>query len=473
MKSGPVLIVDLDGTLLRSDTLLESFWLALGQNWKTIFSVTELKNGRAALKRHFANTVSLDVTTLPYDPTVIDYIKRWRERGGRTALATASDQLIADKIAKHLGLFDEVHGSNGSLNLKGPAKADFLVEQFAETGFIYMGDAKADLPVWKSTRKGITVNASRALRDKADQLGTDIHHISTASVSILPYVKVLRPHQWLKNLLVFLPMLLAHQLSVSLLLQSLLAFVAFSLISSGAYVLNDLTDLNSDRAHPRKSQRPFAAGDIPIAHGIWMIGSLLLGGAFVAISTGAGVAAVMLLYFIVTAAYSYYLKQRIIIDVCVLAGLYTLRIIAGGEATSIPISTWLLVFSIFFFFGLATIKRQAELIDCSKRNLLSASGRGYRTEDLPFVSIIGISSCYISVLVMALYINSLITAELYTFPAALWGICAILLYWTSYIALVTHRGNMHDDPIIYAAKSRTSWVCFLLVLGCVITATIL
>ncbi len=473
MRSDLVLVVDLDGTLLRSDILLESFWLALGQNWRTIFSIFKLKNGRAALKRHLANTVSLDIAALPYDPTVINYIKRWRERGGRTVLATASDQLIADKIAKHLNLFDEVHGSNGIQNLKGSVKANFLAQRFADTEFIYMGDSAADMPIWKSANKGITVNAPRTLRSHADSLGIEMEHLNTTSNTVYSYCKALRPHQWLKNLLVFLPMLLSHQLSTTLLFQSLLAFISFCLISSSAYVLNDLADLKSDRAHPRKRMRPFAAGIIPLAHGGWMVATLLFSGTILAAVQGWNTLAVVLIYYVLTIVYSCHLKQKIIIDICVLAGLYTMRLIYGGTATGISLSPWLLVFSIFFFFGLASIKRQAELVDNSKRGISNVSGRGYHIRDLPFVSMIGISSSYISVLVMGLYINSPDTLELYAFPPALWGICVVLLYWTSYLSIVTHRGEMHDDPVLYAAKNRTSHICFLLILVLMIGATTL
>lgn len=466
MKDGllPVLVVDLDGTLLRSDMLVESFWSAFGRDWRSPFkSLVALASGRAALKRHLAQAARVDATTLPYDPTVVAYVEAWRLHGGRTALVTASDRTIAVQVADHLGLFDEVYGSDGVLNLKGETKAAFLADHFCAEGFAYMGDAAADLPVWQRARKAITVNAPQSLKGRAEQSATDVEHLTTRVQSFGPYLKALRPHQWLKNILVFLPMLVAHQLDGTTLLLSTLAFIAFSLIASSVYVLNDLLDLTADRAHPRKRLRPFASGSVPVAHGGWMAAGLLAGGAGMAAMLGWRFALVMMAYYALTTAYSLSLKRLVVIDICVLAGLYTLRILAGGVATDLLISMWLLAFSIFFFLSLAAVKRQAELVDSAERGKLNAAGRGYQVADLPIISMIALCSGYVSVLVMALYVNSPMVRELYPQPRALGGICGILLYWVTYMVMITHRGAMHDDPVVYAAKDRTSQVCALLI----------
>ena len=476
MKDGidPVLVVDLDGTLLRSDILYESFWSALGRDWRSPFAaLMALGSGRAALKKHLANAGRVDVTTLPYDPAVIAYIEAWRLGGGRTALVTASDQTIADQVAAHLGLFDEIYGSDGQVNLKGAAKADFLAQHFNASGYTYMGDATADLPVWQRARKTITINASQSLKSRAEQQGTDVEHLTTRVHTLIPYLKALRPHQWLKNVLVFLPMLVAHQLDWVAFLQSLLGFIAFSLIASSVYVLNDLLDLAADRAHPRKRHRPFASGSVPIAHGGWMAAGLLVVGASIAALLGWRFALIMVVYYGLTTAYSLSLKRLVVIDICVLACLYTLRIIAGGAATGTLISMWLLAFSIFFFLSLAAVKRQAELVDSAERGKLDATGRGYQVADLPIISIIALCSGYVSVLVMALYVNSPTVRELYAQPRALGGICGILLYWVTYMVMITHRGAMHDDPVVYASKDRTSQVCAALIVVFAVAGAVL
>ena len=327
-----------------------------------------------------------------------------------------------------------------------------------------MGDAKADLPVWGKAVKAITVNVSRPLRARVEALGCEVEHITSQTSSINPYLKALRPHHWLKNFLVFLPMLLAHQFTSETVQKSLLAFTVFSLVASSVYVLNDLLDLASDRAHPRKRNRPFASGSLPIAHGTWLAPLLLVAGFLIALSLGAQFVLVILGYYAATTAYSLYLKRRLVIDICTLAGLYTLRIIAGGAATGVPLSVWLLAFSIFIFFALAAVKRQTELVDGVATGKVSSHGRGYHVSDLPLLANMALSSGYVSVLVMALYLNSPAVQELYPSPSVLWGICLVLLYWLSRMVMLAHRGNMHDDPIVFAVKDRASQICLLMIL---------
>jgi len=460
-----VLVVDLDNTLLRSDMLFESFWATFSEDWSTPFlAARAVGKGRSALKRLLAQRARIEVETLPYDESVVAYVRRWREGGGRTALVTACDHEIATRISAHLGLFDEVHGSDGVCNLKGATKADFLKDRFGAGRFAYMGDAAADLPVWEAAGRAITVNLPRALRASVEMLDPNAEHLETVPASIRPYIKALRPHQWLKNVLVFLPMLTAHQISAFTLLQSLGAFVAFSLIASSVYVINDLLDLKADRAHPRKCRRPFASGDVPIAHGGMMLAGSMGIGTAISVLLGWQFVVVMVIYFAATTAYSLALKRRVIVDICTLAALYTMRIVAGAAATGIPLSAWLLAFSAFFFFSLAAVKRQAELIDGTARGELQAAGRGYRVDDLPIVAMMATASGYVSILVMALYVSSPKVAELYSQPLVLGGICCVLFYWISRIVLLTHRGYMHDDPVVFAARDRISQICALAVL---------
>lgn len=453
--------------------LFESFWSALGRDWRSPFlSFFALTGGRSSLKRHLAMASAVEIATLPYDPKVIAFVQEWRASGGRTALVTASDGDFADAIAGYLGIFDEAYGSDSKMNLKGERKGQFLEERFGSKGFAYMGDARADLPVWKRAAKAITVNAPASLRMEAERVCDSVENLVTETKSFKHYVRALRPHQWLKNVLVFLPMLAAHQLDSHTFLLSLLAFVCFSLVASSVYILNDLLDLAADRAHPRKRLRPFASGAIPIAHGAWMASVLLLLGGVLAASIGPLFLLAMAAYYLLTSAYSLLLKRRIVIDICVLAGLYTARIIAGGVATEIALSVWLLAFSGFFFLSLAAVKRQAELIDSADRGSLRPNGRGYHVDDLPIISMIAIGAGYVSVLVLTLYVDSPAVVELYARPEALWGVCAVLLYWISRTVMVAHRGHMHDDPIVYAAKDRISQLCLLITVAFVVAGAL-
>lgn len=448
--------------------LYETFWAAFARDWYTpLRALRSLWAGRAALKAELARRVQIDPALLPYNEPVLQRLRDWRAAGGRSALVTASDQGIADAIADHLGLFDEVYGSDGRRNLKGAKKAAFLRERYADTGFSYIGDSRADLAVWPDAHEKITFGADSGLRAAAERCGEGrTTYLSPQDkVDIGAYVKALRPHQWLKNLLVFVPMLTAHDLTWRAFGISLIAFIAFSMIASSVYVLNDLLDLSADRTHPRKRLRPFASGRLRVQNGGWMAPGLLLGGMLLALLVGLPFLGVICSYYVVTLLYSLNLKRRLVIDICTLAGLYTLRIVAGGTATGLPLSVWLLAFSIFFFFALAAVKRQAELVDGVRAGKIKAHGRGYHVEDLPLIGTMATASGYVAVLVMALYVNSPDISARYSEPALLWGICLVLLYWISRIVMITHRGMMHDDPVVYAARDRNSQICAVLIFG--------
>jgi len=457
-----VLAVDLDGTLLRSDMLFECFWAAVAQDWRAPFTATRaLRKSIPALKREMALAACPDVTRLPYNPEVIARIEAWRATGGHVVLITASDQILADRIAAHLGLFDEVFGTTPGHNLKAGEKATFLAERYGEGGFTYIGDSAADLAVWQRAGAAITVGASSAFRGKVEAITDKATHLSPPESLIWPILKAMRPHQWLKNVLIFVPMLASQSLSPETLLQCLVAFLAFGLVASAGYVLNDLLDLGPDRAHARKCHRPLASGRLQVPVGTALFPVLLLLGLATAATLGAAFFGVIAFYFTMTMGYSLWLKRKVIVDICILAGLYTLRIVAGGVATGIGLSLWLLAFSMFFFFALAAVKRQAELVHVKDSDQKKAAGRGYRLDDLPVITQMAISSGMVSILVLALYINDPVTKAHYTSPTLLWGVCVLLLFWISRVILVTHRGKMDDDPLVFAVSDRTSLATFI------------
>ena len=456
-----VLAVDLDGTLIASDMLHESFWATLASDRRQFARACGalVTGGRAAVKAALAGA-EIDVARLPYKAEVLEEIRRRREAGAHVVLATASDATLARAVADHLGLFDEVMASDGTTNLKGRTKAEALTEKYGETGFAYAGDATADLPVWKAAKEAIAVDVTPALTSRiSTDLVTKIDSSAAPANRAAVALKALRPHQWLKNLLVFVPMLLSHQIDGATFLSALAAFVAFSLTASSVYVLNDLLDLSADRAHPRKRLRPFASGALPLQAGLALAPGLFLAGLAVGAVAGPLFLGVLVFYYLCTLAYSLVLKRFTVIDICMLAGLYTLRVIAGAAATLTPPSVWLLGFSIFFFLALAAVKRQAELVDLVASGKEKAAGRGYLPEDLPLITMMALAAGYVSVLVAGLYLTSDAVAELYSFPPALWGICAVLIYWISRIVMLTHRSRMHDDPIVFAVTDRVSLVC--------------
>ena len=469
----PVLVVDLDNCLVRAEVLFETFDSTYGHNWKSFFlSLTSFLRGRATLTQKLANLSAIDVSALPYDLKVIALIREWRESGGRTALITTSDSQIAEAVAQYFDLFDEVHGSDEALHLRETNKAEFLVSRFGDAGFVYVGNHADDVAVWKQSAKAITVNASPSLRRDVELHCRKVEHLETKrTATYVEYLREMRPHQWLKNTLVFVPMLASHRLDAPVIFSSLLAFLCFSLIASSVYILNDLHDLSADRAHPRKRRRPIAAGEISIGNGLYMATGLLALGAILSSTLGLSFVLIIVGYYTLTLAYSLELKKRIVVDIFVLASLYTIRTVAGGAATGIHLSLWLLAFSVFFFLALAAVKRQAELIDSAKRGHLKANGRGYHVDDLPIISMIAISAGYGSVLVMMMYVNSPEVLKLYAHPEALWGVCVVLFYWITRTVMIAHRGEMNDDPVVFAAKDRVSLVCLLITLGIILTGS--
>lgn len=455
-----MLVVDLDGTLLRTDMLYETFCAAVARDWRNVFlALPALTRGPAELKRFLADAATLDVATLPYDEAVLTLVNDHRKSGGRTALVSAAHHDLVTAIAGHLGVFDEAFGSDGKTNLKGRAKGAFLEERYGYEGFTYVGDSSADLEVWNRASSIVTANASPRVRLRAEQLERPVRHLPTEARPALEYLRALRPHQWLKNLLVFIPLLAGHRLDLPTLGESLVAYISFCLVASSVYVMNDLVDLPSDRDHPRKRFRAFASGRVPLAHGLVMLPALLLAGFSLAMLAGWPFVLIMIVYFTLTTGYSLVLKRHMVIDICTLAILYTTRIVAGALATGISLSVWLLAFSLFFFFALAALKRQVELVDIASRDGMNARGRGYHVDDLAILSPTVLASGYVSVLVLALYVASDDVTLLYSQPAALWGVCVILFYWITRVALLANRGCIDDDPIVFALSDRASHLC--------------
>ena len=449
------LVVDLDGTLCRTDTLHEALLRMVTSYPAKLLSLPAwLAEGRAGLKAHLADLGVVDPAELPLNEAVLETVRTARESGRRTALVSAADQRQVTAVAQATGLFDEAYGSAEGRNLKGAEKAAFLTAHFGPEKYDYIGDSKADLPVWKSARHAITVQANSSMRHAAASANANVAHLDPPEGRGKATLKALRPHQWSKNVLLFLPMLAAHDLSK--LLPVFLGFVAFCLTASAVYVINDLIDLPLDRAHPRKRNRPFASGALNASTGVVLAVGLLLGAMILGLATGnLGFIAVLGAYLICTFVYSLWLKRKLLVDVLMLAALYTVRIIAGGAAASVALSPWLLGFSMFLFLALAAVKRQAELTDQMKTGRTS-SGRAYEVEDLPILRGIALSAGNAAVLVLALYISSDVVQALYSRPELIWLICPLLLYWVMRMVMKTHRGEMTDDPIVYAAKDRIS-----------------
>ena len=456
------LVVDLDGTLIRTDLLVESASQFLIQHPFQLFRpLLWLLKSKSVLKTELAQRVHLDVSSLPYNLDVIEWLQMQKRQGCRLVLATASHRVLAEQVAQHLHLFDEVLATEGDTNLKATAKMDALVARYGEGGYDYVGNDWPDLKVWAKAHTAHVVGASAALMTSAKAQG-NLGEVwpNNAPSSLVSLLKAMRLHQWMKNLLVFVPLMAAHQYGDAKRdVLALIAFMVFSLTASSVYLLNDLVDVQDDRHHPRKRNRPFASGALSLITGWALWPLLLLVAAVLSVVFMPILFTVSLgVYFVLTVAYSLLLKQMAVVDVLTLAALYTLRIIAGAAAVAVAVSFWLLLFSMFIFLSLALIKRYSELKvarDAGKSGALR--GRGYEPDDLELVSSLGGSSGLIAVLVLALYIQDGQAAHLYATPQLIWLACPVMLFWISRAWLIAHRGRMHDDPIVFTLKDKMSW----------------
>lgn len=453
------LCIDLDETLLKTDTLLESVLLLLkSKPFHALLLPLWLLKGKAHLKQQIAQRVTLDVAFLPYQPELLAYLIEQHRTGRKIILATAADIRIAHQIAKHLGLFSKVLASNTTLNLSGFRKLEMINHHLGPGRFVYAGNAKVDLPIWESAKNAIIVNAPNRLVRSVSKVANVRFIFTDRKHPVQAFFRAIRAYQWVKNALVFVPLIAGHQVTHPVpLIHAVLAFVAFSFCSSSAYVLNDLLDLETDRRHPRKKHRPFASGDLPFKAGFFMIPLLLFAGLALSLLLPFGLTITLGAYYVSTLGYSFYLKRVVLVDVILLALLYTIRIIGGGVATNIYISNWLLVFSMFFFLSLALLKRFSELQGLVRQEQELNKSRGYSAVDIEQLASMGSASGYITALVLGLYINSEDVKLLYAHPNILWLTCPLILYWVSRAWLIARRGRMDDDPVVFAIKDRASY----------------
>lgn len=454
------LVVDLDGTLIRTDMLHESTLQAVRDNPSDLVRIPFwLAQGKAQLKQKLAEQIQFDPTTLPYHAEFLNWLRQEHARGRRLILCTASDQHIAQPIADHLGLFAEVIASDGSTNLAGERKAAELVRRFGEKQFDYAGNAPSDLRVWQQARHAIVVNAPATLTQQAQACCKLEQTFPAAPFQLRTWRRLLRIHQWLKNALLFVPIFAAHQFTNAQHWSALLlAFLAFSLCASSVYIANDLTDLENDRHHPRKRNRPFASGAIALWKGVLVAPLLLSVGLVLAYIANPHFLPWLCAYFLLTCAYSWGLKRLVLVDCLTLAILYTLRIVAGAATVNMSLSFWLLAFSAFLFLSLAFVKRYAELQVQALHNKIKTHGRGYLTSDAPLIQMLGVASGFAAIMVLALYLQTEAVLQLYHTPEVVWMAVVVVLFWISWMWLQAHRGEMHDDPVVFAIKDKTSLI---------------
>lgn len=453
----PPLVVDLDGTLTYTDTLIESILVLLKTNPLQFFRILVWAlAGALELKNQLARCVQLEVSLLPWRQDLLDWIGLQREAGRRVVLATAAHRSIADAVASHLGIFDLTLATDDKINLKGANKLA-AIRAALGTDFVYAGDSTADLPVWRSSQAAVVVGASDALERRVRAMVPLEAVFARSGSRWRVWLHAMRVHQWIKNILLFVPLFTAFAFGQGdKVAAAAVAFLAFSLAASGTYLMNDLWDLDSDRRHPRKRERAFASGRIAVGPGIAGAGLLLLAGLTLAAAVSWPTAAVLAGYVVLTTGYSWVLKTYVLIDVLTLALLYTYRVLAGAVATAIAISPWLLAFSLFTFFSLALVKRCAELVNLQQSGRDSTRGRDYRVSDLVVLWPFGASASICAIVVFGLYVATPETAARFAHPQVLWLVAMGLMYWFGRLWIKTARGEMHDDPIVFALRDGGS-----------------
>jgi 4-hydroxybenzoate polyprenyltransferase len=457
----PPLVVNLNRTLVKTDLLIETLVILLKQNPLYVFVLPFwMRKGKAYLQQQIARRVSLDVSVLPYQSRLLAYLRTQRAHRRPLVLTTTQDEQLARQVADHLQLFDMVLGSNGHRPLSAAARRDRLVTLFGEKGYDYAGSGHSDLVAWASARKAIVVNPRRHVQSVVARLAEVEQVFADRQSGFMLYLRALRLHHWVKNLLLFVPLLTTHRMpDLRLLTQASLAFVAFGLCASSVYLLNDLLDLSADRHHPHKRQRPFASGELSLATGLILVPLLLGLSSLVSLALPPAFLGMLGLYYSATLTYSFVLKRVAPLDVLLLAGLYTVRLLAGSAATALWPSPWLLAFSTFLFLSLALLKRYAELVIIMRTvGAEAARARGYQADDRELITAMGIASGYVAVVVLALYITSVAAQRFHSRQETIWLLCPLLLYWISYMWLIAHRGDMHDDPVVFALKNRGSIV---------------
>jgi len=452
------LCVDLDGTLTKVDTLHDSFMLLVRKNPRALLDLPGwLAGGKANLKAHLTRAVTLDVSLLPYNQPLVAYLRGQREMGRSIYLATGADRDLAARVAAHIGLFDGVLASDGASNLTGKTKLAKFRQYFDNSDFDYIGNSMADLELLTASAEPKLANPSMALRGSLRSHGIKVDQSFTDRAPFFPSViRAIRVHQWAKNVLIFLPFILGHKWSLNVAGSAMLAFLCFSFCASGTYLVNDLLDMEADRHHVKKRLRPFAAGDISVLTGIGISALLILLSAVCLLFLPLDFTTWMGIYFVSTLAYSFYFKRMVLLDVLALSGLYTVRLMAGGAATATPISHWLSGFSIFLFLSLAIVKRFAELQNTLQGGLIPKNGRGYQLSDIEQMRSFGTASAFASVVVFANYISGFDVIALYHQPRLLWLVVPLLILWLCRVWLLASRGDLNEDPVVFALTDRMS-----------------
>jgi 4-hydroxybenzoate polyprenyltransferase len=471
------LVVELDGTLSKADSIAEGIVAMLLRRPSDFFGIlSALAKGRRAVAEHLTRLGYVDAEALPIRRDFLDYLERERANGRELHLAASAMQSVADAVAARLGIFGSARGSENGVELRGDAKLQHLQQRFPD-GFSYAGGGDDDIPVWRGASSIVIVGASPATHRAAERLGPAIEREFPAPRrSLRDWIRALRLHQWSKNLLLFVPLLLAHKYNDLAAFQQVVAgFIALGCVASGTYLINDLSDLRADRAHPTKRFRLVARGDLGAMPALLLALALIVGGLIGGAAVGLAFGGLLVLYVAMTLAYSLHLKTVPIFDAFVLGSLYTLRVLMGSVLIHVTNSPWLLSFTMFSFFSLSMAKRHLEIVRAPATGRAGGkiAGRGYVESDAPLTLSFGVSSSLCAILILFFYVtNDAYSTNLYAHPRWLWLIAVWVFLWFARIWLLTHRGELNDDPVLFAVRDPWSYVLGLLIAGTFVMAVL-
>lgn len=458
-----ILFVDLDHSLLKTDILWEQLLHILTrQPWK-IFKILHLGlTNLPGLKKICADQAPLEVATLPYNEDVLHLINTYKTKGKKVVLATASHKSIATQIAHYLNIFDDVIATEDT-NLKSHQKLKAMQQYAKKQAFGYVGDSKSDLAIFDASKEVYIMGTLPYVRSH------------TRLKSPTPFwkacMRLVRPHQWSKNALIAFPLLAAHIFTAQTLVITVIGIIAFSLLASSIYILNDLVDLEDDRRHPRKKHRPLATGDLSIPQACTLATLLLVISFWIVIKFLPMGLTIIASYFFLTTLYSFYLKRIPILDVFCLSGLYTLRIFFGSTINQIPESAWFIAFNVFFFLGLAFNKRATELYNVKHTTQKPSQRRGYISQDFDMIAFTGIVVSLSSIIILSLYLNTPDVILLYKKPLYLWLVVYAILFWKIRLWFLTFRGKINQDPILFALADKPSYGLAIIVFCILYLAT--
>ncbi len=450
------LVVDMDGTLLATDVLAEGIVAGFfSKPVSTLLAVPQLLGGRARFKRRIAELDAADIDAAPLRADVVDWLRDEKDKGRAIHLVSAADEAIARRVADRVGVFDTVQGSRDGLNLKSRRKAAALTQRFP-LGYVYAGDSRADLAVWREAAGIVTVGVSAGVKRRVERMAAPVERaFVTPKAGPETWCSALRLRQWSKNLLVFVPLMLSGEFRhPDAILASVLAFLLVSIASSGTYLLNDLVDLGPDRRHRSKHCRPLAAGLIPIHTGAIAALCLIVGAMLAAQLALPAMGPPLAAYLLLTCSYSLRYKRVAFLDAFLLAGLYTLRLIIGATVVGKPGSAWLLSFAMLFFFAMSLAKRHVEIASAPAGPI---PGRGYQGQDGPLTLAFGVSAAIGSVMILIIYLmEEAFPSGLFSNPVWLWAAPVLLALWSMRIGLLAHRGALDAGPLSFAVADPLS-----------------